>query len=360
MLTALFLSLADQFSVFNIFRYLTFRGICGILTALWIGIALGGWLIRKLQKWEIGQVIREDDVPFHSKKKGTPTMGGLLVVVAVTISTLLWADLSTRFVWITIAAVLAFAAIGFADDYLKLKRGNSIGLTPIQKITGQILAALLVSGVLYQTATTPAETAYILPFFKDVSLLLGLWFIPITIFVMVGTSNAVNLTDGLDGLAIMPVVLVAGGLGIFAYCTGHIQFSEYLAIPHVTGAGELVVFCAALVGAGLAFLYFNCYPAQIFMGDVGSMSLGAALAVVAVIVRQEVVFLVMSGIFVLETVSVIMQVISFKLLGRRVWLMSPLHHHFELKGWPEPRITVRFWIGALVLVLAGLATLKIR
>ena len=360
MLTAFFLSLADDFSVFNVFRYLTFRGVCGVLTALGIGIASGPWIIRKLQELNIGQVVREDDVPFHSPKKGTPTMGGLLIVISITISTLLWADLSTRFVWIALAAVIAFALIGMVDDYLKLKRGNSVGLTVRQKFLSQTLAAFLVATILYQTAAAPQEVAYIVPFFKDVSLALGLWFIPISMLVLVGTSNAVNLTDGLDGLAIMPVVLVAGGLAIYAYSTGHAQFSDYLSIPFVEGAGELLVFCASLVGAGLAFLYFNCYPAQIFMGDIGSMSLGAAVAVVAVIVRQEIVFIIMSGIFVLETVSVIMQVVSFNLFGKRVWLMSPLHHHFELKGWPEPRITVRFWIGALVLVLVGLATLKIR
>ncbi len=361
MLTSLFLSMADEISVFNVFRYLTFRGILAVFTALGMGVALYPYAIAKLKALSIGEVTRDDDVPMHSSKGGTPTMGGVIILFSTAVATLFWADLSVRFVWIALAGMIAFGVIGFVDDYLKLKSTRTKrGLSVRGKLVAQILAALVIALVLYQTATTSAETAYLLPFFKDVLIDLGLWFIPLTVLVAVATSNSVNLTDGLDGLAIMPIVLVAGGLGIFSYASGHVIFSDYLAIPFIEGAGELVVFCASVVGAGLAFLTYNCHPAQIFMGDTGSMALGAALALVAVIVRQEVVLFIMGGLFVIEAVSVISQVAAFKLFGRRIWLMSPIHHHFELKGWPESRITVRFWIISLVLTLAGLSTLKIR
>ena len=360
MLAALFLSFEDQVSWFNVFQYVTFRGICGVLTSLGLGVILGPLIIKKLHQLEIRQITRDDIVPLHSGKKGTPTMGGLLILMAVTVSTLLWADLATGFVWVALFATISFGTIGFVDDYLKLKNNRSTGLTALEKFSCQLVAAATVAVLLYTTAGDGYPFNYLVPLFKNIEFAFGIWFIPVTILVIVATSNAVNLTDGLDGLAIMPVVLVAGGLGIFTYVSGHSLFSTYLSIPYIEGADELVIFCGSLVGAGLAFLVYNCYPAQIFMGDTGSMGLGAAVAIVAVVVRQEIVLLIMGGLFVLETISVITQVVSFKLLGRRVWLMSPLHHHFELKGWPEPRITVRFWIITLVLVLVGLATLKIR
>ena len=361
MLASLLLVFADEYTWLNIFRYLTFRGILAVLTSLGIGVALYPYIIRKLKEMSIGEVTRDDDVPLHSKKGGTPTMGGVIILFAIIVSTLLWADLSTRFIWIALCGCISFGLIGFLDDWFKLKRrhGNG-GLSVRYKLLWQCIAATAIAMTLYASATSSAETNYLLPFFKDVTINLHYWFIPLTVIVLIATSNSVNLTDGLDGLAIMPVVLVAGGLGIFTYATGHAVFSDYLAIPFIDGAGELIVLCGSVVGSGLAFLAFNCYPAQIFMGDTGSMALGAAVAIVAVIVRQEIVLFIMGGLFVIEAASVIIQVTSFKLFGRRVLLMSPIHHHFEMKGWPESRITVRFWIISLVLVLAGLATLKIR
>jgi phospho-N-acetylmuramoyl-pentapeptide-transferase len=287
-------------------------------------------------------------------------MGGMLILSAVVLSTLLWADLGNRFIWITLLTSLAFGLIGWVDDYQKILRKNSRGMGSGQKFLWQSLAAFAAALALYFTAQSPVETALIVPLFKDVALEMGIGFILLTWFVIVGSSNAVNLTDGLDGLAILPSVLVAGGLGVFAYLTGHALFSGYLGIPFVAGAGEVLVFCAALVGAGLGFLWFNTYPAQIFMGDIGALSLGAALGTIAVIVRQEIVLAIMGGLFVIETVSVVLQVASFRLIGRRIFKMAPLHHHFEQKGWKEPQITVRFWIISLILVLIGLATLKVR
>ena len=287
-------------------------------------------------------------------------MGGMLILAAVMLSTLLWADLGNRFIWITLLTSLAFGLIGWVDDYQKILRKNSRGMGSGQKFLWQSLAAFAAALALYFTAQSPVETALIVPLFKDVALEMGIGFILLTWFVIVGSSNAVNLTDGLDGLAILPSVLVAGGLGVFAYLTGHALFSGYLGIPFVAGAGEVLVFCAALVGAGLGFLWFNTYPAQIFMGDIGALSLGAALGTIAVIVRQEIVLAIMGGLFVIETVSVILQVASFRLIGRRIFKMAPLHHHFEQKGWKEPQVTVRFWIISLILVLIGLATLKVR
>lgn len=360
MLMDLFEMLAGEFSVFNVFRYLTLRSICGVLTALLICFVLGPVMIRKLQFYQIRQTVRDDGPPTHFSKVGTPTMGGILILVAVVLSTLLWADLSNRFIWVVLFVCVAFGLIGWADDYRKLVDKDPRGIGAKAKFFWQSVAGLTAALVLFYTAKTPVETSLIVPFFKDVSIDLGFGFVVLTYLVVVGSSNAVNLTDGLDGLAIMPTVLVAGALGIFVYVTGHSVFSAYLAIPYINGVGEVLVFCAALVGAGLGFLWFNTYPAQVFMGDIGALSLGAAIGIIAVVVRQEIVLFVMGGVFVVETISVILQVASFKLVGKRIFRMAPLHHHFELKGWPEPRVSVRFWIITLILVLIGLATLKIR
>jgi len=352
--------LAQFHSGFNVFQYLTLRSILGALTALVICFVVGPSLIRRLSAYQIGQPIRADGPQTHLVKAGTPTMGGALILVAIVLSTLLWADLSNRHVWVVLAVTLAFGAIGWVDDYKKLVLKDSRGLPAAVKFFWQSVAGLGVAVYLYLSADLPIETQLIVPFFKDVAIYLGWLFIPWVYLVVVGFSNAVNLTDGLDGLAILPAVMVAGALGIITYATGHVRFSEYLGIPYVPGVGEVVVFCGALVGAGLGFLWFNTHPAQVFMGDVGALALGAALGVIAVVVRQEIVLLVMGGVFVMETVSVILQVVSYKLTGRRIFRMAPLHHHFELKGWPEPRVIVRFWIITFILVLVGLATLKIR
>lgn len=352
--------LSQYISAFGVFKYLTLRGILGVLTALSIALIVGPIMIRKLSQYQIGQSIRDDGPQSHLSKAGTPTMGGALILVAVAISTLLWADLTNRYVWITLLVTLLFGAIGWVDDYRKVVEKNSRGLPGKWKYFWQSVFGLGASFLLYSTAVTPQETTLIIPVFKDFALQLGPAFIVLSYFVIVGTSNAVNLTDGLDGLAIMPTVMVAGALGIFCYLSGNVRFADYLHIPYLQGAGELIIFCGALVGAGLGFLWFNTYPAQVFMGDVGALALGAALGVVAVIVRQEVVLFIMGGVFVMETVSVILQVGSYKLTGRRIFRMAPLHHHFELKGWPEPRVIVRFWVITVVLVLIGLATLKVR
>jgi phospho-N-acetylmuramoyl-pentapeptide-transferase len=287
-------------------------------------------------------------------------MGGALILVAIATATLLWADLANRFVWITLGVTVAFGLIGFWDDYLKLVVGDSRGLIARYKYFWQSVAGLGAAVALYVTARSEIETTLIVPFFKDVLVPLGPLFIVLAYFVIVGSSNAVNLTDGLDGLAIMPAVLVAGALGVFAYASGNVVFSNYLGIPYIAGSGEVLVFCAAIFGAGLGFLWFNTYPAQVFMGDIGALALGAALGIVAVIVRQEIVLFIMGGVFVMETVSVILQVGSFKLRGKRIFRMAPIHHHFELKGWAEPKVIVRFWIITVILVLVGLATLKLR
>jgi phospho-N-acetylmuramoyl-pentapeptide-transferase len=345
---------------FNVFQYLTLRGILGVLTALLISLIVGPIMIRRLSHYQIGQHIRDDGPKSHFSKAGTPTMGGALILVAIAVSTLLWADLRNRYVWIVLLTTLAFGAIGWLDDYKKLVLRNSKGLSARAKYSWQSIAGLSAALLLYFTAQAPVETELIVPFFKNVAINLGWLFIPLTYLVIVGSSNAVNLTDGLDGLAIMPTTMVAGALAVFCYASGNRIFADYLGIPAVPGVGELMVFCGALVGAGLGFLWFNAYPAQVFMGDVGALALGAALGTLAVAVRQELVLFVMGGIFVMETVSVILQVASFKLTGRRIFRMAPLHHHFELKGWPEPRVIVRFWIITVILVLIGLATLKIR
>jgi len=352
--------LTEYYSAFNVFSYLTLRAILAALTALVISFVVGPTMIRKLAEHQVGQRVRSDGPQTHLSKAGTPTMGGALILVAIVVATLLWADLANRFVWITLAVTVAFGLIGFWDDYLKLVVGDSRGLIARYKYFWQSVAGLGAAIALYLTAKTPIETTLIVPFFKDFVLPLGPLFILLAYFVIVGSSNAVNLTDGLDGLAIMPSVLVAGALGVFAYASGNVVFANYLAIPYVAGSGEVLVFCAAIFGAGLGFLWFNTYPAQVFMGDIGALALGAALGVVAVIVRQEIVLFVMGGVFVMETVSVILQVGSFKLRGKRIFRMAPIHHHFELKGWAEPKVIVRFWIITVILVLVGLATLKLR
>lgn len=345
---------------FQVFHYLTLRSILSSLTALMISLLVGPVMIRKLTQHQVGQSVRDDGPQTHLKKAGTPTMGGALILIAITISILLWGDLTNAYTWLVTMVMLGFGAIGWVDDYRKLIYKNSKGLSARAKIFWQSLFALMAVVFLYSMATTPAETALIIPFFKNVMLPLGLFYIVFSYAVVVGCSNAVNLTDGLDGLAILPTVMVGGALGIFAYLSGHAQFAPYLTIPYIAGVGEVAVFCAAIVGAGLGFLWFNTYPAQVFMGDVGALGLGAALGIIAVVVRQELVLMIMGGIFVMETVSVILQVASFKLRGKRIFRMAPIHHHFELKGWPEPRVIVRFWIISFVLVLLGLASLKIR
>ncbi|MCE2715607.1 MAG: phospho-N-acetylmuramoyl-pentapeptide-transferase [Acidibacter sp.] len=352
---------SDTLRFLNVFSYLTMRAILAALSALAISLVIGPWMIERLSRYQIGQVIREEGPQTHFKKAGTPTMGGLLILVAILASTLLWADLRNRFVWVVLGVTALFGLVGFWDDYLKLIKKNSKGLIARYKYFWQSVGGLAAALVLWYTAKSPADTTLYLPFLKNFALPLGfVGFVVLTYLMIVGMSNAVNLTDGLDGLAIMPAVMVAAALGVFAYASGNAVFASYLAIPAVPQAGELLIVCAALVGAGLGFLWFNTYPAQVFMGDIGALALGAALGTIAVIVRQELVVLVMGGIFVLETASVILQVASFKLTGKRIFRMAPIHHHFELKGWAEPKVIVRFWIITFFLVLAGLATLKLR
>jgi phospho-N-acetylmuramoyl-pentapeptide-transferase len=353
--------LTPHYSGFNVFSYLTVRAIFAVITGLALGLLLGPWIIEKLRFGKVGQVVRDDGPKTHFSKAGTPTMGGLLILIAIFVSTLLWSDLSNRFVWVVLGVTLTFGLIGFWDDYLKLAKRNPKGLIARYKYSWQSLFGLAASIFLFYTAKTPAETTLYLPFLKNFAVPMSVVpFVVLSYFMIVGMSNAVNLTDGLDGLAIMPSVMVGGALGVFAYASGNANFVSYLAIPAVPGAGELIIFCAALVGAGLGFLWFNTYPAQVFMGDIGALALGAALGAIAVIVRQELVALIMGGIFVVETASVILQVISFKTTGKRIFRMAPIHHHFELKGWAEPKVIVRFWIITFILVLAGLATLKLR
>lgn len=345
---------------FRVFSYLTLRAILSTLTALLIAVLIGPRMIRWLQNMQIGQTVRDDGPQSHLAKSGTPTMGGLLILAAIVISVLLWADLTNRYVWVTLSVVVGYGIIGFIDDYRKVVRKDPKGLIARWKYFWQSVIAIGVALYLYASQQDPAETALLVPFFKDVMPQMGLLFILMTYFVIVGTSNAVNLTDGLDGLAIVPTVLVAGAFAIFAYTTGNINFSAYLNIPYLPLTSELVIVCTAIVGAGLGFLWFNTYPAMVFMGDVGSLALGGTLGVIAVLVRQEIVLVIMGGVFVMETLSVILQVGSFKLRGQRIFRMAPIHHHYELKGWPEPRVIVRFWIISIILVLVGLATLKLR
>jgi phospho-N-acetylmuramoyl-pentapeptide-transferase len=359
-----FLTLAEYLqqyeSGFSVFQYITFRAILGTITALVLSLVIGPTMIRKLSSYKIGQQVRDDGPQSHLSKAGTPTMGGALILVSIAISTLLWSDLSSEKVWVVLGVTLAFGLIGGVDDYKKLVYGNSKGLAARWKYFWQTVVGFATAFIIYTSAKTSVETTLIFPFLKDVMLPLGAGFIVLTYLVIVGSSNAVNLTDGLDGLAIMPTVMVAGALAVFAYLSGHSTFANYLGIPYVAGVGELSIFCGALVGAGLGFLWFNTYPAMVFMGDVGALALGAALGVIAVYVRQELVLVIMGGVFVMETISVILQVGSFKLTGKRIFRMAPIHHHFELKGWPEPRVIVRFWIITVVLVLVGLASLKLR
>ena len=353
--------LQDQVDSFRVFQYLTFRSILSALTALLIALLAGGPVIRFLTRMQVGQQVRADGPQSHLSKAGTPTMGGAFILFSITVSTLLWGDLQDHALWISLITLLSFGAIGWIDDYRKVVLKNTRGLPAVWKYIWQSICGGLIAWYLYHTLSVTHETALVIPFLKDVTVHLG-WFFPIlTYFVIVGTSNAVNLTDGLDGLAIMPIVMISGALGIFAYVSSHTVFAHYLAIPYLAETGELTIFCSAMVGAGLGFLWFNTYPAQVFMGDVGSLGLGAALGVVAVLVRQELVLLIMGGVFVAETLSVILQVGFFKFTGgKRLFRMAPLHHHFELKGWAEPKVIVRFWIITVFLVLCGLATLKLR
>ncbi|MBV7315754.1 phospho-N-acetylmuramoyl-pentapeptide-transferase [Shewanella sp. NIFS-20-20] len=352
--------LTQFYTGFNVFSYLTFRAILGLLTALVFSLWWGPKMIERLQLLQIGQVVRNDGPESHFSKRGTPTMGGLLILAGIFISVLLWGDLDSRYVWVMLFVLAAFGLIGFVDDYRKVVRKDTKGLIARWKYILQSLAALAIAVYLYFSSMHPGETQLVVPFFKDVMPQLGLMFIVLAYFTIVGSSNAVNLTDGLDGLAIVPTVMVAAAFALIAYLSGHAQFSSYLHIPYLPGAGELVIVCTAIVGAGLGFLWFNTYPAQVFMGDVGSLSLGAALGAMAVLVRQEILLVIMGGVFVMETLSVILQVGSYKLRGQRIFRMAPIHHHYELKGWPEPRVIVRFWIISLFLVLLGLATLKLR
>ncbi|CUB05879.1 phospho-N-acetylmuramoyl-pentapeptide-transferase [Marinomonas fungiae] len=360
MLLLLTAYLSKYFTFFTVFNYLSLRAILGVLTALFISLLIGGKVIRLLQRLQIGQAVRDDGPRSHLSKAGTPTMGGVMILFSISISTLLWGDLTNPYIWVTLLTMIAFGAVGWVDDYRKVVEKNSRGLPAKWKYFWQSVFGLSAAIYLYSIASTPAETSLLIPLFKDAVIPLGIFFVVFTYFVIVGTSNAVNLTDGLDGLAILPTVLVGGALGLFAYLTGNIKFADYLLIPYVQGTGELIVFCSALVGAGLGFLWFNTYPAQVFMGDVGALALGAALGVIAVIVRQELVLFIMGGVFVMETVSVILQVASYKLTKRRIFRMAPIHHHFELKGWAEPKVIVRFWIITVCLVLIGIATLKVR
>jgi phospho-N-acetylmuramoyl-pentapeptide-transferase len=345
---------------FAVFQYLTLRTMVSVVTALGVSLLIGPSMIAWLSRSQIGQQVRDDGPASHFSKAGTPTMGGALILVIIVLTTLLWGNLSNHYVWLILAVTVAFGLIGWTDDYLKISRKNSAGLAGRWKYFWQSVFALIAVVYLYQVAEVPAQTSLYVPFFKSIAIPLGLGFVLLGYLMIVGMSNAVNLTDGLDGLAILPAVMVGAALGLIAYVTGNIEFSAYLQIPYIAGAGELAVFCGALIGAGLGFLWFNTYPAQIFMGDVGALALGAALGLLAIIVRHEIVLLIMGGLFVLETASVIIQVVSFRLTGRRVFRMAPIHHHFELKGWPEPRVIVRFWIITLVLVTIGLSTLKLR
>lgn len=352
--------LAQYVGGFGVFQYLTLRSMVSVITALAMSLLIGPRMIVWLTRSQIGQQVRDDGPASHFSKAGTPTMGGALILVIICVTTLLWGDLTNHYVWLILTVTLAFGLIGWADDYLKISRKNSEGLAARWKYFWQSVFAMAAVVYLYQVAEVPAQTALYVPFFKSIAIPLGVGFVLLGYLMIVGMSNAVNLTDGLDGLAILPAVMVGGALGLIAYVTGNVEFSSYLQIPYIAGAGELAVFCGALIGAGLGFLWFNTYPAQIFMGDVGALALGAALGLLAIIVRHEIVLLIMGGLFVLETASVIIQVISFRLTGRRVFRMAPIHHHFELKGWPEPRVIVRFWIITLVLVTIGLSTLKLR
>jgi phospho-N-acetylmuramoyl-pentapeptide-transferase len=353
--------LAKDVRAFNVFSYITLRAVLACLTALVISFLVGPALIRKLTAYRVGQAVRDDGPQSHLAKAGTPTMGGALILTSIAITVLLWADLGNRLIWLVLWVTIGFGAIGWVDDYRKVVERNPRGLSVRMKLFWQSIIGLAAAIYLAFYTSLPAQTEFIVPFVKQVAYPLGaLGFIVVTFFVIVGTSNAVNLTDGLDGLAIMPTVMIGSALGVFAYVAGHAVFSKYLGFPYIPGAGELTVFCGAIAGAGLAFLWFNAYPAEVFMGDVGALALGAALGTIAVVVRQEIVLFIMGGVFVVETLSVMLQVASFKLTGKRIFRMAPLHHHYELKGWKENQVVVRFWIITMMLVLVGLSTLKLR
>jgi len=383
MLLALANWIAADVRAFNVFSYVTLRAVVAAMTALVISFVVGPGMIRKLTLYKIGQSVRDDGPPTHLIKAGTPTMGGALILVSIAITTLLWADLRNRFVWVVLLVTLGFGAIGWIDDYRKVVRQDPKGLSARAKLVAQSVIALVAAIYLAFSVSAPSNSQFlqlflawifsgfnldlppkadlIVPFFKTVSYPLGVWgFIALSYTVIVGASNAVNLTDGLDGLAIMPTAMIAVALGIFAYAMGRADFSGYLLLPHIPGAGELAIICAAIFGAGMGFLWFNAYPAEVFMGDVGALALGAALGAIAIIVRQEIVLAIMGGVFVVETLSVVIQVASFKLTGRRVFRMAPIHHHYELKGWKESQVVVRFWISTMLLVLFGRSTLKLR
>lgn len=350
-----------QYHAFRVFQYLTFRSILAALTALLVSLFCGPLMIRWLRNLQMGQVVRNDGPQTHLSKAGTPTMGGVLILVGITASSLLWGDLHQPALWLVLLVTLGFGAVGWIDDYRKVVRKNSRGLPGRWKYFWQSVIAILAVLYLYLNANLPVHTQLTIPFFKNLIVNLGPLFPILAYFVIVGSSNAVNLTDGLDGLAIVPIIMVAGALGVFAYASSNAVYAHYLSIPFVPDTGELTIFCSAVLGAGLGFLWYNTYPAQVFMGDVGSLALGAALGTVAVVVRQELVLLIMGGLFVLETMSVILQVSYFKYTGgKRLFRMAPLHHHFELKGWSEPKVIVRFWIMTIIFVLCGLATLKLR
>jgi len=360
MLVELFNFFSDSFGPFRVFDYLSFRAIFSTLTALTISLVIGPRFINKMQEIQVGQVIRERGPADHLSKSGTPTMGGTLILTSVFLSTILWGDLDNRYLWVALGVTVLFGFLGWVDDLYKIKLNSSDGLSAFNKIFWQSIIALSAGFYLFYSSTSLEEVSLIVPFFKEISLPLGIGFILVTYLVVLASSNAVNLTDGLDGLAILPCVMVAGGLGLIGYAAGNVIYAEYLNIPFLPGTGEMLVFCGALVGSGIGFLWYNTYPAQVFMGDVGSLSLGAALGIVAVIIRHEYILLIMGGVFVVETLSVIVQVTSFRLTGKRVFKMAPIHHHYELKGWPEPRVIVRFWIITFMLVLIGLVTLKLR
>lgn len=360
MLVFLFDYLSNYVPAFRVFEYLTFRAVMGFLTALALSLWWGPYSIAALQKLHFGQVVRKDGPESHLKKQGTPTMGGVLINGTMVLTMLLWCNLMNPYIWLCIITILAYGAIGFADDYLKVARHNSQGLRAKYKYFWQSAAALLLGCALYALAKSPAETTLVVPFFKNFMPDIGFMLIPLSYFVITGSSNAVNLTDGLDGLAITTTVTVAAGLGVVAYVTSNANYASYLYIPYIENASELVIACTVIVGSGLGFLWFNTYPAEVFMGDVGALSLGALLGIVAVMLRAEFLLFIMGGIFVIETVSVILQVGSYKMRGRRIFKMAPIHHHFEKGGWPEPRVFMRFWIITLVLVLLGLITLKLR
>ena len=367
MLLEFFRWLAEEFGAFNVFNYISLRAVLAVITSLLVSFMLGPWFIKKLGDYSFGQYIRADGPEGHLEKSGTPTMGGGLILISVLTSSLLWGDLSNKFLWLLIIVIVGFGLIGLVDDYSKIKNKQADGLSATQKYFLQSLLGAGVALYLFYSSSSPQEIELLIPFFKDLTIPIGMvGFILLTYIVIVGSSNAVNLTDGLDGLAIMPVVMVISALGIFAYLSGNIIFSSYLSIPYIEGAGELTIFCAAIAGAGLGFLWFNAYPAEVFMGDLGSLSLGAAMGTMAVVVRQEIILMIMAGVFVVETVSVALQVGYFRYTkkrhgkGKRIFLMAPLHHHYEKKGWKETQVVVRFWIITMMLVLIGLASLKIR